>query len=330
VTESAAPRLACVHLPALPLQLLVRDHPTWADRPIAVVEDDRPQARLSWINEHARRLRILPGMRYAAARSLASDLRAAVVPARRIDEAIGDVFALLHAYSPRVEPGRDGDGSFWLDPGGLARLYGSHEQWAHTIARRLEAEGWTNTLVVGFHRFRVQAIAHVEKGCVIVPDPAREARMAAAVPLARLSVSAPLRDELQRLGIGTLGQFMALPAAELRMRFGDEAHRLRLAADDDAHVPLQPRALVDPIETSCAFDPPEGEHARLLFRLKPLLGTLMQRLAERSMALTAIRVGLDLDHAGSHVEQIEGAPPPPPQKPKKKQKKQTQRARSST
>ena len=31
-------RLACIHVPALPLQLLVRRHPEWIDRPVAVVD----------------------------------------------------------------------------------------------------------------------------------------------------------------------------------------------------------------------------------------------------------------------------------------------------
>ncbi|MCC6653297.1 MAG: DNA polymerase Y family protein, partial [Candidatus Eisenbacteria bacterium] len=59
-------RIACIDLPAFPLQLLMLRHPEWKDGPVAVVEHDRPQGRILWVNEAAREERILPGMRYAA------------------------------------------------------------------------------------------------------------------------------------------------------------------------------------------------------------------------------------------------------------------------
>ena len=64
-------RLACIDLFAFPLQLLFRRHPEWASKPAAVVEADKPQARILWLNEAARTQGVLPGMRYAAGLSLA-------------------------------------------------------------------------------------------------------------------------------------------------------------------------------------------------------------------------------------------------------------------
>ena len=59
-------RLACIDVPALALQLLVRRHPEWSDRPVAVVDEDKPQGKVLWVNERAYRSRVLPGTRYAA------------------------------------------------------------------------------------------------------------------------------------------------------------------------------------------------------------------------------------------------------------------------
>ena len=69
-------RMACVNLPELPLQLLLRRHPDWADRPVAVVDADKPQGTLLWTNRCARNYRIFPGMRYAEGLSLTADLHA--------------------------------------------------------------------------------------------------------------------------------------------------------------------------------------------------------------------------------------------------------------
>ena len=76
-------RTACVDLPAFPLQLLLQRDADARDQPAAVVDRDHPQGLLLWVNEKARRSRILPGMRYAAGLSLNGKLRAAEVSPSR-------------------------------------------------------------------------------------------------------------------------------------------------------------------------------------------------------------------------------------------------------
>ena len=56
-------RMACIDLPAFPLQLLLHRRPEWREQPVAVVDSDRPQGKILWVNERARASRILPGMR---------------------------------------------------------------------------------------------------------------------------------------------------------------------------------------------------------------------------------------------------------------------------
>src|SRR5690606_25078095 len=79
IRRRAVALLACIDLPAFPLQLLLQRHPDWADKPAVVVDLDKPQGIILWSNEHARSFRILPGMRYAAGLSLTKELRAGVV-----------------------------------------------------------------------------------------------------------------------------------------------------------------------------------------------------------------------------------------------------------
>ena len=112
-------RQACVDLPALPLQALLNRQPDWADQPAAVVLRDGPQAPLTWINEQARSRGILPGMRYAAALSLDSDLRVDVVPDHEVEAAVAELTAVLQRFSPEVEPCKEEPGVFWLNADGL-------------------------------------------------------------------------------------------------------------------------------------------------------------------------------------------------------------------
>lgn len=309
-------RVACVELPALPLQLLLLDQPSWREHPVAVVEADRPQAKLLWVNERARALRVLPGMRFAAARSLAPQLRASVIAADRIERAIADLFALLIDFSPRVEPAeREQPGTFWVDPSGMVMLWGELDSWAAAMHAALRQAGYVATVVVGFHRFRCHAIAraqvaqHQRASVWVLSDRRREARMAAVVPLDRLAISPRLRDDLAGLGVRTLGEFMALPGPELRVRFGIEAERLHQRGCDGHWAPMQARELVDPVRARLELEPPEADLSRLLFRIKPVLERLLEQLAERGSAMSALQLQLELDHADSIEQRLEPAAP---------------------
>src|SRR5574337_743127 len=84
--RSVVDRLACINLPALPLQLLLRRHPEWATCPVAVVAEDRPQDLIRCVNAAAHKAGVRPGLRYAAGCSLTADQRAGVNPSVEIDE----------------------------------------------------------------------------------------------------------------------------------------------------------------------------------------------------------------------------------------------------
>ena len=297
-------------MPALPLQLLLMRQPQWRPLPAVVVRDDRPQGVILWANAHARRLRIQPGMTFAAARSLSADLRAAVVEPHEIDEAISGLHLSLCNFTPRVEPSMQEPGVFWVDPSGMVPLYGSTEQWAQTMTEALRAQGWVASVVVGFHRYRTYALARTAgpRRMQVLHSPVLESRQAAKVPLSALGISPKLRDHLLVLGIRTLGAFLRLPAAELPTRFGPEATTLHALASD-RWAPMQPRPLEDPVEGELQLEPPDADHTRLLFGLKGALHGLMKQLARRHQALSMLHMALKLDHAGVVDQYIEPAAP---------------------
>ncbi len=304
-------RIACIDVPALPLQLLLQREPDWRPFPTVVVKDDRPQGVILWANARARSQRILPGMTFAAARSLANDLRAAVIEPHIIDEAVSRLHLRLCNFSPRVEPSSSEPGVFWVDPSGMTPLYGSLEQWGHALADDLRSAGWVAHVVVGFHRYRTYALARTRGGRRrpwVLHDPHVESRSAAKTPLQSLGIAPRLRDQLMVLGVHTLGGFLRLPAAELPTRFGPEAARLHARASDP-WTPMQPRTLEDPVTAELQLEPPDNDHTRLLFGLKGKLHRLMDDLARRHQAMSVLHLQLELDHADSQDQYIEPAAP---------------------
>ena len=133
--------------------------------------------------------------------------------------------------------------------------------------------------------------------------------MAAAAPLDRLDLRHAVRDELANLEVRSLGDLVALPREDVRLRFGADVERIHALASDDRWAPLQARALVDPIGEEVQLEPPESNHERLLARLRPTLEGLLERLAARGQALCALHLRLHLDHAGTHDERLEPASP---------------------
>src|SRR4029079_16564173 len=135
-------RVACLDLPAFPLQLVWRQAPAWRALPVVVVENDRPQGEVLWACERARAMGVLAGQRYAYALSLCGGLRARVVPGEQIAEAITELRAVLHRFSPCVEPGEPG--TFWLDGAGLDRVFPDERgtrgrAWSIAITRAVSA-----------------------------------------------------------------------------------------------------------------------------------------------------------------------------------------------
>ena len=339
-------RMACVELPAFPLQLLLQRHPGWAGRPVAVVDRDKPQGMIRWVNEHARACRIRTGMRYGAGLSLARTLHAGEVPPAEVDRGVAALADRLRRFSPDVEPSRDEPGIFWLNASGLSHLYASPRRWGDAVVGAVRAGGFRASVAVGFTRFGTYAIARTAtaamvgtagtgtagtetattgtgrptgtagadaaargRAVMVLRDAAAERVLAGDAPLDRLGLDPALRDNLQKLGIETVRAFLRLPPAGIRRRFGPDAERLHRLAAGDLWVPLQPLRVRDPLVARHDFDDPETDVSRLLFAVKRLLNRLLATIAARSEMLGALMLHLRLDRAGTQSEQIRPAAP---------------------
>lgn len=303
--ELPAPmRLACVDLPAWPLQLLVRRNPEWRDLPAAVVAEDSPQAPLLWVNAAARRAGVLPGQRYAAALSLAHELRAGTVPPRVVALAERRLRRLLGDFSPRVEAARHEPGVFWLDARGLERLHGSVAAWAERLQRSLSGAGWVASVAVGFTRFGSYGLARTRRGVTVTRHEPDELAALRRVPLARLQLAPRLRDDLARLGVHTVGALCDLPETGVSARFGPEAAELHRLARDVSFAPLQPATCVEPLRAEEVFEEPEADAWRLLFAIKRRLHPLLEDLASRLRAVRGLRLDLVLaDRDGTRLRE---------------------------
>ncbi|UCB52627.1 MAG: DNA polymerase Y family protein [Candidatus Zixiibacteriota bacterium] len=302
-------RMACVNLPVFPVQLLLRKHPGWQSHPVAVVDSDRPQGTILWVNERARSCKILPGMRYAAGLALAASLHAAVVAKKEIDSAVRSLSAGLRSFSPRVEPATAEPGVFWIDASGLERLHGSLNRWARRIRSDMYRAGFLATVVVGFDRFGTYALAKTRPGILVLEEPEEERLAAQGVPLDRLALEPATRDVLTKLGIKTVGQLIDLPSEGIVKRFGRKAHRLHHLASGQLRLPLQAEKPQPLPKQRRILDHPENDTARLMVVIERLLHPLLKKLTEQAHALSEVQIRLRFERLGDHMEKIRPAAP---------------------
>ena len=319
-------RLACVDVPELPLQLLLQKKPEWADHPVAVVAEDKPQGLILWVNEAARRHRILPGQRYATALALSRELRAAYVPPGDTESGVKILLERLRRFSPNIEPSVDEPGVFWLDASGLEKLFGSLADWARGIRLALSVAGFISTVAVGFTRFGSYAITRSlsasvhnlrssersprgkteigektpvddaeSEGMVCFDAPAKEAEVARRVPLDRLRLDSRVREALLSLGVRSVGDFLQLPAAGLQTRFGPEVYAFYRLAHGELWMPLQSEVPEQPVRRRLELESPESQAMRLLIVVERQLHPMLIELSARHQALAGLRVELLLD-----------------------------------
>ncbi len=288
-------RLACVDVPALPLQVLLREHPEWRGLPVAVVTEDRPQATVLWANDEARASGVRAGQRYAAALSLARGLRAGTVSQAAIRRAVDLLVARLSRFSPGVEPSMDEPGLFWLDVRGFARLYRTTGAWAQALRDDLVGVGFEARIAVGFTRFGTYAAARAGLDFRSFRTAAEEVAAARGVALACLDLPFEAWDGLDRLGVRTVGDLLRLPARAVLGRFGQEVYRLHRRASGEEREPLRPRPVEEPLCHEEELDTPDDDLDRLAFRIKRLLDPLLAALAARRLALASVEVRLTLD-----------------------------------
>jgi protein ImuB len=219
----------------------------------------------------------------------------------------GELAGLLRRFSPEVEISPEEPGVFWLNAAGLSGLFPSLDFWARNIHTALTVRGRRASVVVGFRRFAVYALARGREGFLVMATPGEEETALRQVSLAGLAIDPLLRDTLAKLGIQTLGEFLRLPAPAIRRRFGNEAERLQALASGGIHDPLSPVFPVEPVGCLIVPEAPEGNSLRLLFTIQKHLPPLLTRLAERGQALRELEVRFLLEGRQERRDRIRPA-----------------------
>jgi protein ImuB len=253
------------------------------DEPAATVG----AGRITAVTPVAAQAGVRVGMRARDAHRICPQLSAYRADPERAARAFEPVVCALEQAAAGVEVVRAG--LCVLSAAGPVRYYGGEAQAAAILRdAAAEAESELGPVAIGVGIADGIAAAVLAARTDTLVPPGRSAEFLARFDLAALAALA-LTATLRRLGIGTLGQFAALPATSVATRFGAEGLRVHRLARGLEERDLAPRRPPRVIEAARTFEPVPSIEP-LLFAARGLAEQLHGELASLGLVCDRVEV----------------------------------------
>lgn len=315
--------IGCVRLPAFAADVERRDDPALLDRPLILATPDGSPALVYAVSSEATQAGILAGMTAREARALCPEARTLLAEPAHYRRVLDDLTAALARFSDRVETtngaelradARHRKRTSYLPSGqidaesatlcylDIGRLSPDD---AVAIADQIHdatrtAVGLTPAVGMASGKFPAcVAASSLRRGEVALVREGQEAAFLADFPSSLLPGDGEMLRQLHLLGLETLGQVAALPAAALLDRFGRQGwamHRLAGGHDTSPVRPYTPRRVE---RITRQFDGPVVDRQALAAGLGVMVEALASRLQTEGLMARELFVTLLLDDGGS-------------------------------
>jgi protein ImuB len=274
------------------------------DLPLAVVETQHEiqegeetelgKKELGAVNDVARRFGVRVGQTVAEARALLAGLAVRGITRESIRQALGSVAEVVLAFgtTASIEPSDDSTpfDTVLVDLSGSAHLHGGEEMALSEMASRVRQMGHRVRAAVADGPRLARAAAAYGASSEIVVAPGHGRQTMGSFPLDVLSLRRDKIVWLNRLGLWTVGDLLALPSETLPSRLGDRwqlALELANGRDDAPLIAYQPPE--KPTE-SIEWEDPVISVEPLLFALRGMTSRLSARLEGRGQSAHGIEL----------------------------------------
>ena len=292
--------VACALIPRFRLIAATAGSRETLGRPAALAPEPGAAQLIGEVTEAAERFGLRAGMRMGEALSRCPELALVAPDPERAERAWEEALRRLEEIGAQVESDRAGEAFF--EARGLGRLWGGIEG---VLKRSREELGDSVRLGAGPGRFCAYVAATSSGG--IVPD-GGAADFLQPLPVSLLcsrlggEEADDLPNELERLGISTLGRLAGLPRDAVADRFGRlglRARRLARGEDD----PLRPRSVREPLVVELEL--PEAVSGQQLERsLELLISRLLAHGGRRGRTLRTLSLSARLAAGGGWRRQV--------------------------
>lgn len=278
-----------LHLPQLPLEIFTRG---MAEPGPAWVTHGSAQRAQVWVaNQAAQQLGVVHGMSAAAAQALVGNARVFHRDLYKEHTALAGFAAWAGQFTSAVSLEADG---LLLEVSGSLKLFGGVDRLTDKVRKGIKALGYHAVLAGAPTPLGANLLARAGEA-EIIADHAQWAARLACLPVSLLDYAGQHCDMLDALGVGVIGEYLALPRAGLKRRFGadllDRLDRaLGLTPDPREHY-VAPARFASRLELPAEV----SETTALLFAAKRLIVELEGFLRGRGAGVQQFL--LELRHA---------------------------------
>ncbi len=286
--------IAAVVIPGFDLRAALRERPGLEVEPAALAPLPGKEPRLGSVTAAAAAAGVRPGMRLGEALATCPWLVLVERDPASVEHAWEGVLRRLEDAGFAVEPA--GAGTVYFETRGVERLYGGLEP---ALRRALAAVGpvWDARVGAAERRFAALAAAGVARpGQVLIVSDERTQRFLAPLPLTLLPLARDRYEELEELGIRTIGQLAGLPGGAVAERLGADGRRAWSLARGERDGRVAPRKPAESLVETLEFPEAVGNELTLRRGLAVLVDRLLARPERagrppRKLALWARLVG---------------------------------------
>jgi protein ImuB len=294
----------CVLFPRFQLTVAAGDRKQLLRIPAALAPAPGGVQVIGEVSLPAEAFGVRPGMRLGEALARCPQLTLVPPDPAGVADSWERLLVRLESIGAAVEPERPGLACF--EARGLVRLHGGIEGVLAAARRALRAPARYGVAPSRFAAVAAATRARVRRPVIVSGGRDQARQFLASMPVALLRARpalAELPEALERLGVGTLGELAALPAAALADRFGTAgllAHELACGGDGA----LRPRPSSELVRESLEL--PEAASGMQLERgLGLLIDRLLARRERRGRTLRAVVLSAVLvERGGTWREQV--------------------------
>jgi protein ImuB len=267
--------IAAVVIPAFDLRAALRLKPALQTKPVALAPLPGTEPLVGSVTAVAQVKGVRPGMRLGEALAMCPELELIEQDPATAEQSWEEILRRLEDAGFQVEPVEPG--TVYFETKGVERLYGGLEP---ALKRALAAVGtvWDAQAGAADRRFAALAAANVARpGQALIVSDDRTRSFLAPLPLTLLPLERERYEQLEELGVKTIGQLAGLPGGAVAERLGPAGRRAWGLARGEQDGRVAPRRPATALHETLEFPEAVGND----ITLRRGLGVLVDRLLAR-------------------------------------------------
>ena len=289
--------IAAVVIPAFDLRAALLRRPALEAEPAALAPLPGTEPLIGSVTAAAQAKGVRPGMRLGEALATCPKLVLVEQDPAGVEQAWEEIVRRLENAGFAVEPVEPGTALF--ETKGVERLYGGLEP---ALKRALAAAGpaWDARAGAAERRFAALAAANVARaGQALIVSDDRTRTFLAPLPLTLLPLERERYEELEELGVRTIGELAGLPGGAGAERLGPDGRRAWGLARGGTAARVRGRRPPALVAASLEFPEAVGNELTLRRALARLVESALARPARRDRFVRKLALAARLESGGS-------------------------------